>query len=120
MLKREICRMHVLHAADITAEDTITVLPAITTEIPVSGEITAEIMTEVLPARRHGRAIKTESAADRDKIKTATGRTVLMVKTEAISKTDLSITAADKTKADSVSDKADSVQAAAHRVQSLR
>ena len=121
MLKREICRIHVLRAADITtAEDTITVLPAITTEIPVSDAITAEIMTAVLPVRRRDRVIKTENAADRDKIKTVTDKTAVTDRTEAISKTDLSITAADKTKADSVSDKADSVQAAAHRVQFLR
>lgn len=75
--------------------------------------ITAEIITGILPARRRGKAIKTESAADRGKI-------VLTVKTEAISKTVRALTTAEgKIKVGSVSDKADSVQAA-HRVQSPR
>ena len=96
------------------------VLPAMAMGIPVSDAITEET-TAALPARRHGRAIKTENAAGRDKIKTATDRTVLMVKTEGISKTDRAlITAQGKIKADSALGRAVSVPAAARLVQFLR
>ena len=105
-------------AAVTTAEATIMVLPAITTAMPALGAITAEI-TAALPVRRRGRAIKTESAADRDKA--ATGKTVLTVRIEGIFKTDRAlITAQGKTKADNDLGRAASVPAAARPVRFLR
>ena len=94
------------------------VLPAITTAMPALGAITAEI-TAALPVRRRGRAIKIESAADRDKA--ATGKTARTVRIEGISKTDRAlITAQGKTKADNDLGRAASVPAAARPVRFLR
>ena len=105
-------------AAAITAEATIMVLPAMAMGIPGSDAITEET-TAALPVRRRGRAIKTESAADRDKA--ATDKTVLTVRIEGISKTDRAlITAQGKTKADNDLGRAASVPAAARPVQFLR
>lgn len=92
------------------------VLPAMAMGIPVSDAITEET-TAALPVRRRGRAIKIENAADKDKIKAATGKTARTVRIEGISKTDRAlITAQGKIKADSALGRAASVQAAARLV----